>query len=75
MGDEHYDYIRAWGKLIGTNPERLEKLLSIARSFNAPETAIYFMRGKWVTFDDIPSDITKAKVMDIVLAINEGRLQ
>lgn len=73
MGDVKYDYIRAWGilfKLPGTNTERA---LRLAEQLKAPETAIYFHKGKWITFDDIRSDITKARIMDIVVALNEGR--
>ena len=73
MGDERYDYIRAWGILFKLPGQNTERALRLAKEFKAPETAIYFHKGKWITFDEIRSDITKARIMDIVVALNEGR--
>lgn len=75
MGDKRFDYIRAWGILFKLPEANTERALRLAEEFNAPESAIYFHKGKWVTFDEIKSDITKARIMDIILAIHEGRFE
>ena len=69
MAEKPYKYIRAWGTLLGSKPGYIEHLIRLARKQNAPLTAIYFSGGKWVTFNDIPSDVTRAKIMDIIVEL------
>lgn len=74
MGDKHYDYIRAWGILFNLPEINTERVLRLARQLKAPETALFHYKGTWVTFDELSSDKQKAKIMDIILAMNERSL-
>lgn len=66
MAEKPYKYIRAWGILNCEKESWIEYQITLARKMNAPNGAVYWSGGKWWTFNDIPSEATRAKVSDIV---------
>lgn len=72
MAEKPYYYIRAWGLILGSKPGWIEFQIRLARKQHAPSTALYWSGGKWVKFNDIPSQSTLAKVADTVEQIQKG---
>lgn len=72
MAEKPYNYIRAWGHLVGTKAGWVEFQVRLARKQHAPTNSIYWSGGKWVTFNDIPSPSTLEKVANLVKKIQEG---
>jgi len=64
-----YKYIRAWGRMLGSYPEYIERQVERARDDKAPEDAIYegsgVNRGQWRCFSDIENEdsIERMKIL------------
>lgn len=65
-GKEHYWYIRAWGKLLGSYIGYIVDQVDLARRENAPPTAIYRKDGVWVTFEEIGNVANKDRIARMV---------
>jgi hypothetical protein len=68
MSDEkNYPYIRAWGKMLRSHANYIERQVGLASSVDAPKTSIFKKQdGTWATFDDIKADTTKLIIKDLV---------
>ena len=59
---ETYWYIRAWGNFLGSGLPYILQQVELARTDNAPPTAIYRADAQWVTFEEIGRLETKEKI-------------
>lgn len=63
---ETYWYIRAWGKLLGSDTPYILGQVELAQESNAPPTAIYPKDGGWVTFEEISNEENKLRIERMV---------
>lgn len=69
VNNKPYDYIRAWGQILGSYPYYVSGEIEKARKDNAPYDAVYNGHdaiGSWHTFESIKSDQTKERVQRLV---------
>jgi hypothetical protein len=60
--NKDFPYIRAWGRMMGSNQSYIDAEVEKAREENAPPTAIYKNSGNrvgWSTYEDITREDTK----------------
>jgi hypothetical protein len=62
-----YIYIRAWGKMMGSNSTYTERVIDRARREGAPQTAIYLSANDgWRTYEQITNPETKRIIDQLV---------
>lgn len=60
---QDYQWIRKWGKFVGSFNYYIEDQVAEARKDNAPQTAICKdMNGHWSTIDDITASETRKQL-------------
>ena len=64
-----YPYIRAWGWMLGSQPEHVDGVLRLARQTSAPETALHDTAEGWATYADITAEETRQLVRSYVAAV------
>ena len=69
MNNEPYSYIKAWGKILGSNPYFIKAQIKLAREDEAPHNAIYKGREGWVTVDEILDIGLRAKIELLVVGL------
>jgi hypothetical protein len=59
-----YKYIRAWGRLMHSNPSYIEDQIANARRDKAPDDAVYFdvLEKRWVRFANVTRDDTRSVI-------------
>jgi hypothetical protein len=54
-----YQHIRAWGQMMGSNSEYIHDQIEQAKKDHAPHDATYFGDGRWHTFAEVTSIVTR----------------
>jgi hypothetical protein len=77
MTDVDYPYIRAWGHMLGSRQDYIEREVQKAREANAPEDAIYAsvapggVAKGWARYSEVTSKSTR-HTMERILAEQYG---
>lgn len=66
-GLNNYEYIRAWGRMMGSYSYYITEQVERAKNDNAPSNSVYFgySENRWITFDEIHED-TKRTIQGII---------
>jgi hypothetical protein len=68
-----YMYIRAWGRMMGSNQYYIDGEIEQARRDRAPQNVVYQTDGVWRTFDRVTKPNTIALIEHLVKEMTDAQ--